>query len=362
MLQRPLLITVLFAMLGALSGRAEAVPLFAHRYGFTCQQCHTAIPQLNAFGQAFLANGYRIPGTEPGRSFPIAIKANLAYSSEPDPTGLPKAIVDEVEVFLAGIAGPRTNYFFEQYVVDGGEHGLTRDAWVNYRATPDVARIPVNVQAGSFTLPLPVDPETFRESAQHYTVFDQTVGNNPFNFFDPKIGLQVSVGSPLQGASAHVFAGPGHDRQSGVRTTGTDLMGYGQQVLGPFTLSLYRYDGMRPDAGALLDRFERQGVGLVYGRGRWTSESVLQTGWDSSFNGAGVASSGGFTQLRYELGPRVFTLARYEGTNDTAGFARDGVVLLGLRVTRNARFTVEDVITHIPQTKNTLNAQYTVAY
>ncbi|TAM75404.1 hypothetical protein EPN44_08060 [bacterium] len=328
----------------------------------TCQKCHTAIPHLNAFGQFFLANGYRIPGVEPGPAFPVAIKANFAYTSEPDPAGLPKAVVDEVEVFLAGLAGPRTNYFFEQYVVDGGNRGLTRDAWVNYRATPAAARVPVWLQAGSFTLPLPVDPETFRESAQHYTVFDQTIGNNPFNFFDPKIGLQVGVGSILQGTSLRVFAGPGHDRQSGLPTVGTDVMGYGQQVIGPFTLSLYRYEGARPDVADLLDRFSRQGYGFTYASGRWTSESVLQTGWDSSVNGLGFASSGGFTQLRYEIGPRLFALARYEGTNDTAGFARDGVLLLGMRVTHNARFTVEDIIQHVPQTKHTLNAQYTVGY
>jgi mono/diheme cytochrome c family protein len=30
---------------------AEAVPIFAERYGFSCAQCHTAVPDLNAFGK-----------------------------------------------------------------------------------------------------------------------------------------------------------------------------------------------------------------------------------------------------------------------------------------------------------------------
>lgn len=81
---------------------------------------------------------------------------------------------------------------------------------------------------------------------------------------------------------------------------------------------------------------------------------MLQTGWDSSVNGSGVASSGGFTQLRYELSPRLFALARYEGTNDgNTGLARDAVLLTGLGVSHNSRFTVEDVVSRIPQTKNT---------
>ncbi|HUZ50806.1 MAG TPA: hypothetical protein VMW12_13845, partial [Candidatus Dormibacteraeota bacterium] len=160
------------------------IALFAHQYGVTCEKCHTVVPHLNDFGAHFLASGDRIPGVAPGPATPIAVKVNLVASSMRQGSGeggqgLPKAIVDEIEVFTAGAIGTRASYFVEQYAVDGGMHGLLRDAWVNDRLDPWSARIPVYVQAGSFTLPLPVDPETFRETAQHYTVFDQTVGDNP---------------------------------------------------------------------------------------------------------------------------------------------------------------------------------------
>ncbi len=94
-------------------------------------------------GQAFMDHGYLLPNTTPEHAFPLATRVNLAYSSEPDPKGLPKAIVDEVEVFIAGKASPRTNYFVEQYLVDGGAPGATRDAWFAARFTPDNAKIPV---------------------------------------------------------------------------------------------------------------------------------------------------------------------------------------------------------------------------
>ena len=48
-----------FALLEA--GPARALPVFAHRYGFTCQQCHTTVPHLNAFGAYFLRHGFRLP-------------------------------------------------------------------------------------------------------------------------------------------------------------------------------------------------------------------------------------------------------------------------------------------------------------
>jgi hypothetical protein len=333
----------------------------------TCEKCHSVIPHLNEFGAAFLASGSRIPGAPPGRAFPLSTKVNLADSSEYQGPGLPKAIVDEVELFTAGVIGSRASFIAEQYVVDGGMPGLTRDAWITARVNPWGARIPVYVQTGSFTLPLPVDPETFRDSAQHYTIYDQTVGSNPFKFFDPKIGVRVSFGDPLHGLNGQFFAGPGHDRQSGVPTTGTDWMTYAQHAMGPLTLSLYRYVGTRPSADGLLDRFQRTGYAVVYNDfKRWEVDNVLHTGWDSNCSVAGFtgcASSGAFTQARYMFNTRVFALGRYEGTNDpNAGFARDAVFLLGYGPAENSRVTIEDVIRHVPRTTHTMNLQFTAAY
>ena len=355
---------IVFLCLPLLATPASAIPYFAHEYGLTCQKCHAVIPRLNEFGQRFMDRGYELPHATPEHAFPVATKFNVAYSSEPDPGGLPKATVDEVELFLAGKPSPRTNYFIEQYVVDGGRPGSTREAWFANRFTPSDAKIPVYLQGGSFTLPLPVDPETFRETSQHYTLFDRVVGANPFNFFDPKIGLQARAGFADRGLSIRVLALQGHDRQSGLPSLGVDTMTYAQQVFGPLTLSAYRYDGSRP-LGSAPDRFWRQGYGFTYAFGRWESDTVLQSGHDSKSDRAGTAavSSGGFTQLRYEFNRRLFGLVRYEGTNDPAnGLTRDLVPLVGYRVARNARLTVEDVIQHVPQTTNTLNMQYTVGY
>jgi len=358
-----------------LEGRARpahAVPLFAREYEVTCAKCHTVIPHLNEFGAAFMANGNRIPGVQPGPVVPFSSKINLIDSSQnqgsgPNGAGLPKAIVDEVELFSAGAIGRRASYFVEQYAIDGGTPGLTRDAWLSERLNPWDARIPLYAQVGSFTLSLPVDPETFRDSNQHYTLYDQKVGANSFNLFDPKIGARIGVGDSLRGLSAQVFAGPGHDRRSGLASRGTDVMFYGQDAIGPLAISVYRYQGVRPTPLGLPDRFQRSGYGLVYNQwGRFSSETVLQTGWDSNCGPAdtsGCASSGGFTQMRFQFNARLYALARYEGTGDPAnGFARDGVLLLGYGPTRNSRLTIEDVIQHVPQATHTMNAQLTMAF
>ena len=78
----------------------RAVPIFSHQYDVTCEKCHTVIPHLNAFGAAFMASGYRIPGVRPARpsrSRPKRISSTRARTKAtgPNGAGLPKAIVDE---------------------------------------------------------------------------------------------------------------------------------------------------------------------------------------------------------------------------------------------------------------------------
>jgi hypothetical protein len=364
---------LLFLLLLALPpAGGRAVPLFAHQYGVTCEKCHSVIPHLNEFGAAFLANGERFPGVSSGPAIPLSVKVNVVDSSQyqgegPDGQGLPKLIVDEIEGFASATIGSRANFFVEQYFLDGGEPGLLRDAWISDHVNPWNAKIPVLVQGGQFTLPLPVDPETFRDTYQDYTPYEQSVGANPFIFSEPVMGARVSIGDPLRGLNFQAYAGPGYTRQSGLAATGVDTQLYLQNAMGPFTLTAFRYDGLRPVTGGPNDRFERLGLGLNYAQWqRFSSEFVLINGWDSNCATPGLTgcrSSGGFEQLRYAFNRKLFAEARYEGTDDpTNGFTRDGVLLLGYGPTENSRITVEDVIFHSPQTQNTMNIQLTIAF
>jgi hypothetical protein len=367
-----IVIAVLAAFASFRPSRGVAIPIFSHQYDVSCSKCHSVIPRLNEFGAAFMAEGYRIPGVKPGGAFPVSVKVNGVLSSEnqgegPGGAGLPKAIIDEVEAFTAGGIGSRASYLVEQYVVDGGMPGLTRDAWVTDRLNPWDAKIGLSLQAGSFTLPLPVDPETFRETAHHYGVFDQAVGTNTFNFFDPKIGARLQVGNPLKGLTAHFFAGQGHERRSGLPATGTDVMVTLQHTMGPLALTAFHYAGTRPGSGGsgTFDTFHRTGYGVVWNQwGRFSVENVLMNGNDGDCGiGGACQSSGGFTQLRYAFPPRLFALGRYEGTMDPVnGFSRNVVLLLGYGPTPNSRITIEDVIAHSPQTTHTMNVQFTIAY
>jgi len=240
-------------------------------------------------------------------------------------------------------SGPSGAYFAEQYVVDGGRPGNTRDLWASWRVTPDGARTPASVRGGQFGLDLPVDPETFRETTDHYAIWDQTAGDNRFTFFAPKVGLAAGIGSAARGLSGTFAAVQGHDPGSGVAAHGVDRYLFVQQARSDVVLSAYRYDGAREIGGA-GDLFWRQGYGAGIARGRARIDAVYQHGFDTHANAGGpLRSSGAFVQLRYELSPRAFAVARYDATQDTA-FSRALIAGGGYRVARNARLTVFDTM------------------
>ncbi len=345
------------ALAFSLPDSAAAIPVFAHRYGFTCQACHTEVPHLNAFGEAFRKNGYRVPGLAPRRALPVALRVEMGYASagaaDPDEAGngpLPKTIFNEIELLSGGALGSRGSYWLEQYLLDGGFPGSTREAWVASRLTPDDASVPVTVRAGQFTLPLPLDPETFRETTQPYAIWGSTAGLNPFTFFEPKLGVQIVAGDAGRALAVTASFVQGHDPRA-FPAHGSDTMLTVQRDLGPWSLTLYRYDGSRVLSGlgfgnttplsGIGDRFWRNGLGAGWRRGHTEVDAVYQTGNDSAADvyGDALLSSGGFVQVRQALGERAFALARWDATQDSV-FARIFTAGFGYRFSPNTRWTV----------------------
>ena len=331
------------------SGRAQALPVFAHRYGFSCQQCHTTVPELNAFGVYFQRSGFRLPGGA-GGVFPIAVKVNTQYSSSPDP-GLPKAVVDEVEVLTGGSLGRNTSYFLEQYAIDGGKPGRPRDTWVQFDKSAhgdDRMATTLHARLGEFTLPLPVDPETERPTLNHYAVYDQTVGSNGFNFFDPRVGADFSITNYERGLEGHLVLAQAYDRASGIPSSGIDAMATLSKTFDDkWTASAYHYQGQRRVAPT-LNRFIRDGWALRYAHERWSFVGSTQRGFDTNSDGlgAGAASSGGYLSADYAFNAGLRLIARYDDIfSDVDGRSHSTTLSLVMRPRRNMRFTLEGVRT-----------------
>ena len=147
---RPALAWTVVALLALLPAtRAEAIPAFARKYKTSCQTCHIIFPKLNAFGEAFRLNGYRMPNeTEelvkeipvplgapaykrlwpkavwPGSispAVPLAVNvlfADVNTSSVNDAGGVDSVKNDfqfpqELNIFGAGTLGDHVSYFTE---------------------------------------------------------------------------------------------------------------------------------------------------------------------------------------------------------------------------------------------------------
>jgi hypothetical protein len=362
MVKRRTVLMVLLVL--ALPTESRALPAFAHRYGVSCQLCHSTVPHLTPFGTEFMRAGYRLPPNFVQRqTLPVSLKVNLQYSSEPDPNGLPKAIVDEVELLAGGTVSKHVSYRLEQYVVDGGEPGLTRDAFIFFTSRPTFGDSAPSLRftGGQFTLPLPVDPETQRETINHYQIFDQKVGENPFDFFNDGLGLGVAYGREAHGTEIQVLALKGHDPQSGLQTSGVDTGIYAQSAGKVTTVSLYTHAGTRRFA-SVTDVFSRQGLGAAFTIGKADLNLVGQLGHDSHADSSGPAasSSGGFAQLRWAFSPGLTALMRYDSTYDPFdGSAQSLTTTLVVRLRRNYKFTLEDVAAGRHQT---LSAALLFAY
>ncbi|MDP2323744.1 MAG: hypothetical protein Q8N51_06915, partial [Gammaproteobacteria bacterium] len=55
------LLAVLFLATLAIHGAANAMPAYSRQYNISCVVCHSAYPKLNAFGEQFAADNFRMP-------------------------------------------------------------------------------------------------------------------------------------------------------------------------------------------------------------------------------------------------------------------------------------------------------------
>src|SRR5207245_2083183 len=116
---------VAVALLSA-STSAHALPAFARRFNLACGACHSAVPRLNAFGEAFHENGFKPPGTM-WTPLPATVLEAIAqgmavwtrgefferseFAHGPDRTAF--SVPEHASVYIAGPLTPSTSLFME---------------------------------------------------------------------------------------------------------------------------------------------------------------------------------------------------------------------------------------------------------
>jgi len=129
----------------ATAARAHAaIPSFSRQTGLPCSMCHTAFPQLTAFGRAFKLNGYTLADTQvvtdgaPGKrqtlrldlipQLSAMIQTSLTVTQKAQP-GTQNASVDfpqQLSIFFGGAITPRLGTFL-QVTYDPTAGGIAMD-------------------------------------------------------------------------------------------------------------------------------------------------------------------------------------------------------------------------------------------
>jgi hypothetical protein len=351
---------LVFGALGLLAAtlwlpeRAQAIPIFAQRYHLKCTMCHSVMPELNAFGNAFRDNGYRLPSSFSRHGTTgVALRYQLEYEKDPDggrrftPGGVLLSNFDagEISAFLhynlgAG-GGPSGTYLAFLSLFNEHTNSLFR--------------------AGEFELPLPHSPGQRLDDLQAYGYETTHVGLNDLTLASPRIGVQgqrdigtarIAITASLGEFKGAPYGGAPIPTGETTRASQPEIgLFLTQRVLSAFSVGAEELNGDRAinQTGKLFefsDRYRRSGL--------WASfegehvDVLAQQWWGSDLNADGfrdrLGSTGGFVRLRYWpfTWHHAFIAARYDAAANPSPL-RDWVFYGGFEVTTHARIVVQRV-------------------
>jgi hypothetical protein len=162
---------------------ARAIPIFAQRYHLKCGQCHSVLPELNAFGNYFRNHGYRLPLPEHGTTI-FAIRYQMEYDKEPSegarrwtPGGI---------LLGSGNLGPITAFLHYNFGAGGGPAATYLLFGAGYNAHTQTL-----YRGGLFELPLAQSPGQRLDDLQQYGYYGAHVGLNNLPLSSPRWGAMV---------------------------------------------------------------------------------------------------------------------------------------------------------------------------
>ena len=302
---------------------ARAVPLFAQRYNLQCGACHSVLPELNAFGNAFRERGYRLDGAPKHGTTIVALREQVGYVK--DPTDGTTRRVTPAGAILGAVELGRVEAFVHESLGSGGGPS---SLFLGYLAYGD-ARSGVLYRAGLMELPLVHSPAQRNDTLTTYGYEGTLTGLNDLTLATPRWGLEAERnvgagriaatlafgnasgsaygGKPVATGRAESFAAPElglyarYPIVNDVRV-GVDLLSGSRSI----TVS-----GGRP----FSDGYARLGTNLEARRGRL--EFLAEQWWGRDFNADGTGgrldSDGGFVRLRWRLGAHAYLGIREDG-------------------------------------------------
>lgn len=336
---------------------ASAVPIFAERYDLSCSTCHTAVPDLNAFGNAFRRNGFVLPKAPRHKSFPLALRFQETYMKD-----LPQSATRRFNALAVLIStfnfGPNQSfsYFGRYFFGSQGAPGSLYYSWVQHVN----ARSGFFERAGLFSLPLIVNPTQRLDTITPPPAYTYEIGRSSANLADPRWGLMFGQrtdrldaeialsGDEYHGAAYGAPTPPGDLAQSYSHPElfGSITRAVGTQFrIGVLTLDGTRNFTSRSSGAKFSDSYDRDGVQGEWASGRFDFVAQQIWGSDSNTDGFGThqASSGGFATFTYRPTAHSYIGLRYDAAANPFA-SRDWDIYGALAVTPQARVLLEHLM------------------
>lgn len=356
-------LTVL-AMVGALAGlahSAQAIPVFARKYGFNCTMCHSAYPRLNDFGQRFRRNGYRIPGRENIEKMvyetqaPFAMRTSVGYNSDvfrntPDATNVSQFQLNGLDILSAGLLGPNVGYFAVYTPEIKGTRGVAPQTGMLESANVILTMKNTTwftARIGRFEPAYAVFSAKRSLTVAPYEVYDFSSPNGvPFS--DTQTGIEFAGwGRSGYRYAAGIVNGSGSNSDSDAPldfyARGEKVFGAGEGQTAGQRVGVTVYRGVaRPAVPMTRKSFVRVGADASLNMGAWNLGVQYLHGEDNKdLWGADrtVTFDGGFTELLYQPNTHLVGFARYDWVS-TPSDLRAGVS----RWTVGSRYYLEDSV------------------
>ena len=191
-------LTALLIVLVVWGGTARATPFFARTYHFPCITCHSGFPRLNAFGLAFKANNFRIPGAE--KSAPLAWQKTVPLAMQIEPAqenfnSPPIVRFTDTQLLAGGLLTRTTAFYVHQslWINSTPVKFPSYEVWAQQVLSE---REKILLKAGQFELPYAYSPGINRETIFVPLLFGAGLQRNDARLSSAIRGLQLSGLAP----------------------------------------------------------------------------------------------------------------------------------------------------------------------
>lgn len=319
-------VAALLASIFAIGDRAEATPIFAQRYGFKCTVCHTAIPELNSFGEHFRRSGFNIPDAPRKGYFPLVLRFQESYAKDLQPAQTRRFNALAILISTGNFGRDQSYSYFARYFF--GSQGAAGSLYYAYaqHVAPETG---VFERIGLSNLHLIANATQRLDTITPQSVYTYTVGHNAANFATPRLGLTLGRRNDRQDIEIAASFDEYHGAAYGAPTPPGDLaQSFAQPELfgsatfevvrgvqaGGLVLSGVRHFQSRSTPLSFNDAYTREGVQASWTAARF--ELIAQQVWgrDTNADGFGNAqgSSGGFVTLKYRPIEHAYVGIRYD--------------------------------------------------